>query len=182
MPDGSFPPFSDAEPTSSAREAAPRGAAPVARMTDLPALEAGAVLYLRLWLGGETDRARALADFTALLGLGHGAATAECFDRLCGLILAHGRRPLMRHACSCGCVGGDEAVFAGFIARAAEGEREEAMLIASLLLRADFAPLAVAMAEELAAALKRMALRAGPPTRRAGARQAAASRTEATFH
>lgn len=164
MPDGSFPPHP--RTGLSSRSPAPRGAAPVGRVADLPAPEAGAVRVLRLWLSGETGRGRAIADFTATLGLGHGAAAAEAIDRLCGLIIAHGRRPLMRHSTDCLCLGADEAVFAEFISRAASGEREEAMLMASLMMRADMAPLAVALAEEVAVALIRMASKAGPvPTR-----------------
>lgn len=175
MPDGSYPPVAAPE----AAAATPRGAAPVGRVSELPALEAGAVLYLRLWFAGETGRSRVVADFAALLGLGHGAAAASAFDRLCGLIATHGRRPMMRHGVECGCLGGDEACFAQLIALAAAGEREEAMLMASLMLRADMAPLAVAMAEELAVALRRMALRVGPAAPRA---EEAPLRRRGTLH
>ena len=172
MPDGSFPPYSaaaveaeaEAEPRAAGRPGhrAPAGAAPVGRLSDLSAIETAAVLYFRLWQDGETGRARAVADFVALLGTGHGASALQALDRLLSLFAAHGRRPLARHADACPCVGGDEACFARLIADAAEGAREEAMLLASLMIRADMAPLAVAMAEELAAAFRRMALRAGP--------------------
>ncbi|MGG7567150.1 hypothetical protein ACQ5SO_13435 [Rhodovulum sp. DZ06] len=166
MPDGAFPP--DPFDANAAESAArpPRGAAPVSRMEELSPLETAAVMYFRLWHDGEAGRARATADFAALLGLGHGAAAVQALDRLCALLGAHGRRPLMRHSKSCSCVGSDEAVVAAFLSRAAEGEREEAMLMASLLIRAEMAPLALAVAEELAVALRRLALRAAPEPRR----------------
>ena len=52
---------------------------------------------------------------------------------------AHARRPLMRHAPGCPCAGADECVFARFVALAAEGAREDAILIAALIVRTDIA-------------------------------------------
>lgn len=171
MPDGSFPPDAFPAPGArsavakekdAARRAQPAGAAAVGRLSDLAPLEAAAALYFRLWRAGEGGRARASADFIALLGTGHGAAALTALDRLSALLDAHGRRPLCAHSPACPCLGGDEACFARFLAAAATGEREDSMLIATLMIRADMAPLAVAMAEELAVALRRMALRVSP--------------------
>ena len=52
---------------------------------------------------------------------------------------AHSRRPLMGHAPGCPCAGADECVFARFVALAAEGAREDAVLMAALMVRADLA-------------------------------------------
>ena len=145
-----------------ARRAQPAGAAAVGRLSDLAPLEAAAALYFRLWRAGEGGRARASADFIALLGTGHGAAALTALDRLSALLDAHGRRPLCAHSPACPCLGGDEACLARLVASAAEGDREEAMLFAALMLRADMAPLAVALAEELAVAFRRIALRVTP--------------------
>jgi len=51
----------------------------------------------------------------------------------------HSRRPLMGHAPGCPCAGADECVFARFVALAAEGAREDAVLMAALMVRADLA-------------------------------------------
>lgn len=134
-----------------------RGAARVGLLADLDAVEAGAVLYLRLWCDG--DRAQVARDFERALGAAHGQAACRTLDQLCGLCARHGRRPLMRHHLGCACLGADEACFANFIAAALGGDREDAMLIATLILRADMAPCAAALAQDLGLALKRMAVR-----------------------
>lgn len=61
----------------------------------------------------------------------------------------HARRPLMRHHPDCACLGADEAVMARFVRLAARGAREDAALMAMLLIRADIASLAVSLAEQL---------------------------------
>jgi hypothetical protein len=45
----------------------------------------------------------------------------------------------MGHAPGCPCAGADECVFARFVALAAEGAREDAVLMAALMVRADLA-------------------------------------------
>lgn len=139
-----------------------RGAAPVGRLDELDPVEAGAVLYLRLWCEGAPARARIERDFSDLLGPVHGPEALNSLDRLCELCARHGRRPLMRHHVTCACLGGDESCFANFIATAAEGAREDAMWIATAMIRADMAPCLVGLAETLGLALKRMACRASP--------------------
>ncbi len=69
------------------------------------------------------------------------------FEELLDLLADYRRRPLVRHAPDCRCVGADEAVFAHFVTTAATGEREDAMLIATLLVRADVSPLAASLAQ-----------------------------------
>lgn len=118
---------------------ADRGAAPVARMEALPPAEAALVHALRLSCSGDGGRERLSALF--------GAAAGAAFDGLMQALLPHLRRPLMHHATRCACVGADEAVFANFVVTAAWGEREDAMLMATLLVRADAAPGVVALAE-----------------------------------
>ena len=64
----------------------------------------------------------------------------------------------MRHGTDCPCLGADEACFARVVADASEGAREDAMLVAALMVRPDMAPAAVHLAEALGLALKRLAL------------------------
>ncbi len=137
---------------------APGGGAPVAHLADLGAVAAAAVLHLRAW--GDGDLAAIAQDFARGLGRGAGACAATDFDQLCGLIARHGRRPLMRHGRNCSCVGADEACFAAFVATAAEGCREDALLMAMLIVRPDMAPGLVALGQQVGLALRRMALHA----------------------
>jgi hypothetical protein len=129
-------------------------------VTDLNGIEAASVIYLRLWCDGPDARARVWNDLATSLGTERGRCAVASFEDLCGLCTKHGRRPLMRHSVQCKCVGADEACFANFIAAAAAGEREDAMLIATLLVRADVAPSLTALATDFGLALMRMNLSA----------------------
>jgi hypothetical protein len=109
------------------------GGAPVGRLDALAPIEALCVRALRRWCD---DGPEALArDLGLAMGEARGAAAAAAFDALCRRCLTGGRRPLMRHAAGCPCLGADEAAFALFVRTAAEGEREDAMLLACLMGR-----------------------------------------------
>ncbi len=136
--------------------ASKRGAAPVGFVTDLPAFEARAILYLRLWCGGRDGQNQVWNDFASAFGSQTGKNTLQDFEALVDMLLAHARRPLMRHQIGCSCVGADEAAFANFLAAAAEGAREDAMLLASLMARPDMAPVLTAMAIPVGTALLRL--------------------------
>lgn len=143
--------------TSPARN---RGGAPVGFVSELDSIEAASVIYLRLWCDGADARNQVVQDFTSGLGSERGGKALKSFEDLCSLCSRHGRRPLMRHSVHCKCLGSDESCFANFVAAAATGEREDAMLIATLLVRPDVAPLITALATDVGLALKRMRLSA----------------------
>lgn len=133
-----------------------RGGAPVGFITELNGIEAASVIYLRLWCDGPDAQAQVWNDFASGLGPDQGRKALESFGDLCSLCTRHGRRPLMRHAVRCKCLGADESCFANFIATAATGEREDAMLIATLLVRPDVAPLIASLAADVGHAFLRM--------------------------
>lgn len=137
-----------------------RGGAPVGFITELGAVEAASVLYLRLWCDGPASQSQMWSDFARELGPVQGRSAMQSFEELCRLCTQHGRRPLMRHSVQCKCLGADESCFANFIATAADGEREDAMLIATLLVRPDVAPLIASLAMNFGLALKQMHLSA----------------------
>ena len=135
-----------------------RGGAPVGFITELDSIEAASVIYLRLWCDGPDAQAQVWNDFASGLGPDQGRKAVQSFEELCRLCARHGRRPLMRHSVQCKCLGADESCFANFIATAADGEREDALLIATLLVRPDVAPLITSHATNFGLALKRMHL------------------------
>ena len=137
-----------------------RGATPVGQLTDLDPMEQAAVLCLRLWSDGPRGQAQIHRDLAEALGPGAGNGAATALDDLCALVACHGRRPLMRHQHGCRCLGGDEACFASLVALAVEGDREDALLMAMLLVRPDIAPPLVAAAQTFGLSLRRMALKA----------------------
>ena len=142
----------------------PRGGAPVGFLKELDPVEAAAVRCLRCW-GADTEaETRLCAEFAGALGPEQGGRVTETLSDICSLCALHGRRPLMRHAETCPCLGADECCFATFIAAASSGDREDAMLFAAMLVRADLAPALAGLAERLGLALRRMALRRADET------------------
>lgn len=139
-----------------------RGGAPVGFLSELQGIEAASVIYLRLWTNGPESQAEVWNDFAQYLGATSGKRALKSFEDLCDLCARHGRRPLMRHSVSCKCLGADESCFANFIATAAEGDREDALLIATLLVRSDVAPIITSLAATVGLAFKRMRLRTMP--------------------
>lgn len=139
-----------------------RGGAPVGYVSELDAVEAGAVLYFRLWNDGSEAQQQIWGDFSRTLGTGQGRAALKSLEQLCSMCARYGRRPLMRHQVSCRCLGADEACFANFVAAASDGEHEDAMLMAMIMVRPDMAPCLVGLAETVGLALKQMSLIAPP--------------------
>lgn len=135
------------------------GGASVGQLSQLDDLEACAVVYLRLWSDGAEGQTAVWNDLATGLGPTRGRTALAAFEDLIGVIAHHGRRPLMRHAVHCACLGADEACFARFIATATLGEREDALLMAMLLVRPDFAPHVTSVAQDFGLAIKQMLLR-----------------------
>ncbi|SFR18993.1 hypothetical protein [Poseidonocella sedimentorum] len=124
-----------------------RGAVPVGSLKALPQGEARLIRTLRMWCAGPDHQAEVWAEMCERLGGVRARQGLKQFEALVGLMIEHGRRPMMRHGVACDCVGADEAIFAHFVAAAASGDRDEAVLLASLLVRADLALHAVSSAE-----------------------------------
>ncbi len=133
-----------------------RGAAPVASLSDLGAVEVAAIYYLRQWRDGPEGQSDMWNDFALAFGATQGRKVLKSFETLHAMCAQHGRRPLLCHGVNCKCVGADESCFANFIGYASEGEREDAMLMAINLVRPDMAFMLVGLAEEFGFALKRM--------------------------
>lgn len=131
-----------------------RGGAPVGHIAHLGPVEAGAVMYLRLWSEGPFAHSQMREDFTVALGSARAQSAVKSFVDLCDLMSVHGRRPLMRHQVTCRCLGADEAWFANFIGYASEREREEAALIATMIVKAKVAPVLAGLAEDFGLALR----------------------------
>ncbi|MDX5412005.1 MAG: hypothetical protein LPK02_03050 [Rhodobacterales bacterium] len=158
----------------------PRGAASVGRLVDLDPVEAGAVLYLRLSWNNPQALGALSADFTPILGAVAAEQAAANFHQLSSLCQTHARRALCPHSLGCACLGADEACFAQMVASAAEGAREEALMMALLLVRADFAPLLAGLAQDAGLALRRMSMRAATDIHSPAA--ASPGRGSATLH
>ncbi len=137
-----------------------RGGAPVGYITELTGPEAASVIYLRLWCEGGSRKQEIFGDFASVFDEQQADRLTQTFGELCRMCVQHGRRPLIRHSVQCKCLGGDEACFANFISYAADGEREDALLMATLMVRPDMAPLLTSLATEIGLAFKQMRLAA----------------------
>lgn len=115
------------------------GAAAVARLCDLPPLEQRLVRYLRLWSSGWEGQAEVWEDLVERHGPAIGRSAAGQLDRLIRMAAVHARRPLQCHAPACPCAGGDECALGRIVGLATEGAREDAVLMAALLVRPDMA-------------------------------------------
>ncbi|MEX0349192.1 MAG: hypothetical protein AB3N15_07165 [Paracoccaceae bacterium] len=138
-----------------------RGGEVVGRVDDLAPVEAGAVMFLRM--RGSSAREQEARDMRLMREVDASARALETLGRICSLCAQHGRRPLMRHSLGCDCLGADENFFAQMVGAAADGGREDAMMLATLIVRPDFAPALAALSEEFGLTLKAMS---GPVTRR----------------
>ena len=145
-----------------------RGGAVVGFLSHLNPVEAGVVRQFRQWHEEPHPHIALQAEFVASLGPNAGLSAFEVLDELCVLCRAHGRRPIMRHAVGCRCLGADEACFAQFVVTAAEGAQEDAMLVATLLVRPDMAGPCAALAQTYGLSLRRMALRTPEAANRTG--------------
>lgn len=106
----------------------------VGHMSEMTGLPGMVIACLRQWnRGGEAAAHAMLRD-----RMGAGAATApyEALQDLAAGLGASPRRPLRWHAPDCHRVGADEASVARFVEEAALGEREDALMLASLLVEA----------------------------------------------
>ncbi|HVH02878.1 MAG TPA: hypothetical protein VM891_08050 [Amaricoccus sp.] len=127
------------------------GGAPVARLDGLPPLERRVIRCLRLWYAGPEGEPAVRWE----IGRDGAGELARRFGELLDLTAGSARRPLLGHALDCPCAGSDECIFARFVALAAEGSREEAMLMAALIVRVDVAMCLTAIAEEVGLGLMR---------------------------
>lgn len=134
-----------------------RGAAPVGHLHELPPIELAAIVYLRAWCEGGTDREMIARDFRLVMGDAAGAAAVEDFDALMVTMLNNPRRPIMRHGLSCGCFGGDESAFANMIAAAAVQDSDDALLFSSPLMNGHAAWTVVRLALRLSQVFLRLA-------------------------
>ena len=131
------------------------GGEPVATLSALPPLERRVIRCLRLWCAGPDGPDEVHRELAGRLGERSADLVVEELGELLRLVAGHARRPLLGHAPECPCAGGDECVFARFVALAAEGAREEATLMAALLVRPDVALCLAGRAETVGLGLMR---------------------------
>lgn len=139
------------------------GGVAVGRLADLEPVEALAVVYLRHWAESSDIFDRFRNDLAASAGQCASDAAFDSFGKIATLLGQFGRRPLMRHQPDCLCLGADEACFANLIGCALRCEREDAAMIASLIVRPDMCLTLAGQARACGLALHRLVLRGSAP-------------------
>jgi hypothetical protein len=127
----------------------------VGRVADLGPLEATVVCTLRLFHAGEDTRHALSTSLARHVGAERGARLMARFAELCELARCQARRPLSYRNPECRLAGTDETAFAAMVAAAAQGEREDALLIAVCMVRPDIAPVLVSLAGQVGLELLR---------------------------
>lgn len=130
----------------------PVGTAPVGCVADLPPAEGWWIRAFRQW-GGET--AALSADMTGRFGAARAERILSRFGELMEILSLYARRPLAVQGAGSASLCSDEAVFALLCTTATHGAREDAMMIACLMVRPDVAPIAVSLAQGLGLEVER---------------------------
>ena len=133
------------------------GGATVGDLRAMDGARALAILMFRDWFEGGCGQARVADLFEEALGAAAGPVATDAFGACLDGLGRHARRPLVRHALQCNCVGADEAVFAQLLESAATGAREDAMMILSLIVPGDRGVLLLREAEAAGLAIMRVA-------------------------
>ena len=132
------------------------GGAPVGRMEFLDLEEYTIISFLRRWCDGDISRSHLNKELIINLGYAEGNLAFQSFKDLCEIIFHHGRRSLIRHQLDCNCVGADESCFAQLILRAANNYKEDAILIALLLVPPHLTSQTVSLSEKIGTAIKQL--------------------------
>lgn len=110
------------------------GGLTVSSVDVMPAPEAFLVGCLREWCDSRSGPASVRERLAERMGATEGAICYSAMEDMFSVLFRHSRRRLVRHDRDCKCVGADEAILAHFVSTAATGVREDAMLLASLLI------------------------------------------------
>lgn len=138
------------------------GGVTVGMLDDQPWFEATVIRYFRLWGDGPEGQDRVQYEYLAQAGPDTGPMLVAAWAEMIAIFASYRRRPLLRHATDCRCVGADEACFALFMATAAHGEEEDALMTALLMVRADMAPLVTQLARQVGLGLRQARLQMQP--------------------
>jgi len=114
------------------------------------------ISFLRRWCDGDISRSNLNKELIINLGYAEGNSAFQSFKDLCEIIFHHGRRSLIRHQLDCNCVGADESCFAQLILRSANNYKEDAILIALLLVPPHLTSQTVSLSEKIGTAIKQL--------------------------
>ena len=110
-----------------------RGGASVAVLNRLDGWEVNLIINLRLWCEGPQGQGKVWNDYANGFGIRSAETEMQAFEALLTTLIDSASRPLVRHSVQCSCVGSDECIFLNLVKTAADGQLNDAALIATLL-------------------------------------------------
>lgn len=128
------------------------------RLAGLAALDARLIRHLRHWAEGASGTAKVTADLADCLGPARAARIVQLWAELLDIFDRFGHRPLDILAPDADGVSADEAGFARLVALAAEGNREDAMFAALMMVRADLSPIVTSLATQVGLSVRQSLL------------------------
>ncbi|WP_120501772.1 hypothetical protein [Roseovarius sp. EL26] len=134
------------------------GGLTVSSIEVMPAPEVFLVRCLRLWCDSQAGPSDVRDRLAEHMGPTRGAICYSAMEDMFSVLFRHSRRRLVRHSSECKCVGADEAILAHFVTTAATGAREDAMLLASLLIEPTMMMSLTESANQVGLHLRRAAL------------------------
>lgn len=132
---------------------------PAAWLRELSRTERDVIAILRRWRLGSKDQAEFRALLNQHLGSVHARQTQDALEMLLTTCQQTARHSLSVQPPDCETVSFDEVNLAKMVVCAAQNRREDAMMIACMMLRPDASPLAVASAQALGLGLARLQIR-----------------------
>jgi len=141
----------------------PRGGAPVGVLSELDPIESTAVRHLRQWFASPESRLEMRDDVSCLLSPEMTDVALETFGLICMFCVQHSQRPLVHHSLKCTCLGADESCFSKMIGAAADGQVNDTMLFASLIVRPSMARELLPLVSEFGFLLRQMTATMPPP-------------------
>lgn len=124
------------------------------KVASLPPLQQAALEILRHALG-EDSVDRTVPDRVAsLLGPGRGARIAHLWAELLSLFDRFAHRPLPNRSLDDPVADSDETGFVRLVALGAEGDREDVMFMALMMVRADVSPIVASLAIQIGLSLR----------------------------
>lgn len=129
-----------------------------AHWSDRQKLEALSISLLRLWADGQAGRARMTAEIYETIGPQRGHRIVTLWAEFIEIYGLYQQDPSAPHAIYEDYLSIDEAYFAQFLAIAAEGDREEALLLAMSRVRPDAVLVLTNLATQIGLSLKQILL------------------------
>lgn len=128
------------------------------RLCDVAPSEAQLIRALRRWGMGPAARACMQDQLCSSLGETRGTRAAEQWVEFLDFLALWQHRPLCIRTVADEEISADEACLARFVTTATEGDREDAVLMATLLVRTDAALVLYPLAVQVGLALRQLSL------------------------